>query len=106
MESYRRENARVRIIRDGFDLGLPYSIITMAQLRQLMRDAGYSKPSGSNAPGADVFARFPGGRLVAVSAVGFNAQKSRAMVAVQFDCFPSWTPGTGTRYAMRANTTP
>jgi hypothetical protein len=95
VDSYRRENARVQTIRGGFDLGVPYSIITLAQLRKLMRDAGYSERSPrSNALGADVFARFPGGRLVALSAVGFNAEKTRAMVAVQADCFPSWTPGT------------
>ena len=93
--SYRRENARIRIIREGFDFGVPYSIVTGAQLRQLMRDAGYAKQSPlSNASGADVFARFPGGRLVALSAVGFNTDKTRAMVAIQADCFPSWTPGS------------
>jgi hypothetical protein len=92
VESFRRENARVRIIREGFDLGVPYSIVTVTQLRKLMRDAGYSKQSPiTNTPGADVFARFPSGRLVALSAVGFNAEKTRAIVAMQFDCFPSWT---------------
>jgi hypothetical protein len=95
VQSYRKENARVRIIRSGFNLGVPYSIVTVAQLRQLMRDAGYSKQSPqSNALGSDVFARFPDGRLVAFSAVGFNAERTRAMVAKQFDCFPSWEPGT------------
>ena len=95
VESYRRENARVRTIRGGFDLGVPYSIVTVAEVRKLMADAGYSKRSPrSNAPGANVFARFPGGRLVALSAVGLNAEKTRAMVAIQADCFPSWTPGT------------
>ncbi len=95
VESYRRENARVRIIRTGFNLGVPYSIVTLAQLRQLMRDAGYSKQSpASNGLGSDVFARFPGGRLVAFSAVGFNADRRRAMVAMQYDCFPSWESGT------------
>ena len=95
VESYKRENARVRTIREAFDLGVPYSIVTVAQVGKLMADAGYSKRSPhSNAPGADVFARFPGGRLVALSAVGFNAEKTRAMVAIQADCFPSSTPGT------------
>jgi hypothetical protein len=94
-ESFRRENALVRIIQAGFDLGVPYTIVTMAHLRKLMRDAGYSEQSPrSNALGWDVFARFPSGRLVALSAVGFNAGKTRAMVAMQYDCFPSWKPGT------------
>jgi hypothetical protein len=60
-----------------------------------MRDAGYSKQSPhSNAFGSDVFARFPGGRLVAFSAVGFNPERTRAMVAMQNNCVPPWEPGT------------
>jgi hypothetical protein len=95
VESYKKENARVRIIQSGFNLGVPHSIVTVAQLRKLMRDAGYSRQSPrSNGLGSDVFARFPSGRLVAVSAVGFNAERTRAMVAMQFDCLPSWEPGT------------
>jgi hypothetical protein len=58
--------------------------------RDGMGDAALGSPR-SNAPGADVFARFPGGRLIALSAVGFNTEKTRAMVAIQADCFPSWT---------------
>lgn len=95
VESYRTQNARVRIIRSGFNLGVPYSIVTVAELRKLTRDAGYSQESPqSNGLGADVFARFPGGRLVALSGVGFNGERTRAMVAMQFDCLPSWEPGT------------
>lgn len=95
VESFRKENARVRIIQSGFNLGLPYTIVTVEQLRNLMRDGGYSRQSGlSNHPGAKVFARFPGGRLIALSAVGFNADKTRALVAMQYDCFPSWDART------------
>ena len=95
VDSYRKENARARIIQGGFNLGVPYSIVTVAQLRQLMRDAGYSKHSPpSNGLGLDVFARFPSGRLVAFSAVGFNAERTRAIVAMQYNCLPSWEPGT------------
>lgn len=95
VESYRKENVRVRIIQAGFNLGVPYSIVSVAQLRTLMRDAGYSKQSHeSNGLGLDVFARFPSGRLVGLSAVGFNAERTRALVAMQFNCLPSWEPGT------------
>lgn len=95
MEGYRRENARVRIIQSGFNLGVPYSIVTVAQLRQLMRDAGYSKQSPqSNGLRLDVFAHISSGTLVALSAVGFNAERSRGMVAMQYNCLPSWVPGT------------
>ena len=93
--SYRTENARVRFIQPGFNLGVPYSLVTLAELRKLMQDAGYSKLSPrSNAPGSKVFGRFPGGRLIALSAVGFNADRTRAVVTVQYNYFPSLEPGT------------
>jgi hypothetical protein len=95
VETFRKQGSRVRIIGRGFNLGVPYSIVTVDQLRKLMRDAGYSKQSPhSNGFGSDVFARLPGGRLVAFSAVAFNAAKTHAMVAMQNNCVPSWEPGT------------
>ena len=85
----------MRVIQSRFSLGVPYSIVTVAELRKLMRHAGYSKQSPqSNGTGLDVLARFPGGRLVALSAVGFNAERTRAVVAMQYNCLPSWEPGT------------
>jgi hypothetical protein len=55
-----------------------------------MRGAGYElgKFSGQQSPGSEVFRSFPGGRLLAFSAVGFDERKTRAMVTVQYDCFP------------------
>lgn len=93
---YRTKNARTRIIRQGFDLGIRYSVVPLAELRKLMEEAGYLSPLSplTNHAGAKVFARFPGGRLYALSAVGFNAEKTRAMVALQIDCFPSREPLT------------
>ena len=41
---------------------------------------------GRQSSGAQVFAGLPGGRLVVVSAVGFNEEKTRAMVSVRCDC--------------------
>jgi hypothetical protein len=56
-----------------------------SELTRLMQDAGYdlSKFSGRQSPGSEVFSRFQGGKLVALSGVGFNAAKNRAMVTVQ-----------------------
>lgn len=56
-----------------------------------MERAGYdfSNLRISNHTGHEVFARFPGGTLFTVSAVGFNPDKTRAMVLLQRDCFPS-----------------
>jgi hypothetical protein len=89
--NHKKENAGIRTLRSDADLGRPYSIVSIADLRTLMRNAGYdlSKFSGQQSPGAQVFRSFPGGRLVAFSAVGFDEQKTRAMVTVQYDCFPT-----------------
>jgi hypothetical protein len=96
VESYRKENSRVRILQPGFELGVPYDLITVEALRTLMRGAGYdfSKLPISNSVGSEVFRRFPGGRLFTVSAVGFDSEKTRAMVTLQRDCFPSLSIST------------
>src|SRR5687768_3035240 len=89
--NHKKENAGIRALRPNAELGRPYSLVSIADLRSLMRSAGYdlSKFSGQQSPGAEVFRGFPGGRLVAFSAVGFDDQKTRAMVTVQYDCFPT-----------------
>jgi hypothetical protein len=50
-----------------------------------------------------VFSRLKGGRLVALSAVGFDATKTRAMVTVQYNCFPSMEPGVNTQLCHQGN---
>ena len=105
VENYRAVNARVRRIQAGRDLGVPYTLLTWAELTKMMRDAGYnlSKFSGRQSPGAEVFSRLKGGRLVALSAVGFDAAKTRAMVTVQHNCFPSMQPGVNTQLCHQGN---
>jgi hypothetical protein len=89
--NHRKENVVIRVLRPDADLGRPYSLVSIDDLRSLMRRAGYdlSKFSGEQSPGAQVFRGLPGGRLIAFSAVGFDEQKTRAMVTVQYDCFPA-----------------
>jgi hypothetical protein len=89
--NHKKENAGIRALRPNAELGRPYSLVSIADLRSLMRGAGYdlSKFSGQQSPGAQVFRGFPGGRLVAFSAVGFDEEKTRGMVTVQYDCFPT-----------------
>ena len=89
--NHRSSNDRIRTLRSDADFGRPYSLVGMAELRALMRSAGYdlSKFSGEQSPGSQVFRGLPGGRLVAFSAVGFDETKTRAMVTVQHDCFPT-----------------
>jgi hypothetical protein len=98
--SYTRENARLRKLRSDADLGVPYWLVSDTDLRSLMRQAGIDLlVLGANAPGREVFATFPGGRLIAFSAVGFNQQRTRATVALQFDCFRRPRTGRRTRFA-------
>lgn len=105
VESYRTVNSRVRRIQAGRELGVPYTLLTWADLTRMMQEAGYdvSKFSGRQSPGAEVFSRLKGGRLVALSAVGFDATKTRAMVTMQYDCFPSMEPGVNTRLCHQGN---
>lgn len=88
--NHRQENARVRTLRPDANMGRPYTLVSLAELRTLMRKAGYDLLTfkGEQSPGSQVFRAFPGGRLVAFSAVGFDEKKTRAMVTLQYDCFP------------------
>jgi len=94
LDNYKAENADPRPFSQRLELGLPYSWVTLLTLRAQMQAAGYdlSKSSGWQSPGAEVFARLPGGRLVTLSAVGFNTERTRAMVTVQTNCFPLLEP--------------
>jgi hypothetical protein len=96
LTNYTKENARVRRIQAGADLGMRYSIVTWAELRKRMQQAGYLAKSApiTNAPGWRVFSAFPGGRILSFSAVGFNLERTRATLTVQYDCFPSEEPLT------------
>lgn len=89
--NHKKENASIRALRPDADLGRSYSLVSIADLRTLMRNAGYdlSKFSREQSPGSQIFRALPGGGLVAFSAVGFDEQKTRAMVTVQYDCFPT-----------------
>ena len=95
VESYQKENDRARVIQPGFDLGVSYAVITSAELRELVPPPGSYLPkfSVSQSSGSQVFAGLPGGRLVVVSAVGFNEEKTRAMVSVRYDCTSPLEPG-------------
>jgi hypothetical protein len=39
--------------------------------------------------------------VVALSVVGFDAAKTRAMVTVQYNCFPSMEPGVTRTFATK-----
>jgi hypothetical protein len=94
LDDYKAQNEAPRPFPERLELGLPYSFVTLAALRRQMQAAGYdlSRSSGWQSPGAEVFARLAGGMLVTLSAVGFNTEKTRAMVTVQTNCFPLLEP--------------
>jgi hypothetical protein len=51
-----------------------------------------SSSAVTNSSAGDVFARFPNRKLWALSAVGFDTTKSRAVVSLQFNCGRSLDP--------------
>jgi hypothetical protein len=91
LANHKRNNVRTRTLRSDADFGRPHTLVSMVVLRSLMRTAGYdlSRFSGQQSPGGGVFRGLPGGKLIAFSAVGFDEQKTRAVVTVQYDCFPT-----------------
>jgi hypothetical protein len=105
IDNYRTANARISRIQPERDLGVPYTLLSWGELTRMMQLAGYdlSNFSGRQSPGAEVFSRLKGGRLVALSAVGFNAEKTRAMVTVQYNCFPSMESADATRRCHQGN---
>ena len=84
-------NARTWIILEGFDLGIPYSVVPLTQFRTLMEAANPSPLStGTKHPRGEASAPVPGDdELIALSAVGFNAEKTLATLPIQHDCSPS-----------------
>jgi hypothetical protein len=93
VDDYRKQNAATKFIRPGFDLGRTYSLVAWADVRQMLKDGGYLSPNApvTNHFGSSVLSRFPGGRLIVLSALGFNPERTRAMVSVQSDCL--WKDG-------------
>jgi hypothetical protein len=86
--SYKRENSQTKFLLPGFPLGASYSLIPYADVRKMLVAGGHIGPNAphTNCPGCAVFASFPGGRLLVLSAIGFNTERTRAIVAVQEDC--------------------
>jgi hypothetical protein len=97
IDSFVRENAADRPLAADVSVGVPplrLTLLTLDALKTMMRAGGYdlTRDPGWQTPGAEIFARLKGGQLVAVSAVGFSGDRSRAMVTVQSNCFPSERP--------------
>ncbi len=84
-KAYQQANAVVRFLRSDGDLGLPYRLVPLATARELLLKAGYD---GKRVQGgwSSAYASFPNNKLLAVSSVGFDPSKTRAIVAVQYNC--------------------
>ena len=76
--NFRRENTRARLLRAGLPLGVKYRLVSRKEI--LTQDARVvaKHPVSGNAPR-------PGSiRYIALSAVGFNAARTKALVYARF----------------------
>ena len=82
VDSYRSENAQPRVVRPNHKLGLPYEVAPAATL------AAFFKMNRATSDSWNAFyRRYPGsGGYLEVSAVGFDAAKTRAMVYLAHSC--------------------
>jgi len=76
--NFRRENARVRVLQSGLPLGVEYRVIPTATILADDARLAAKDPRRRNAPR-------PGSiKYIALSAVGFNAARTKALVYVRF----------------------
>jgi hypothetical protein len=90
-ESYKRENTSTRSLLPCFNLGLPYVLVSLAEVKVLLAQAG-NDGTALRGGWPEAYTRFPNGKLLAVSAVGFDELKTRAVVSVQYNCGLSRNP--------------
>lgn len=83
--AYDRANSVVRFLRSDADLGLPYTLISLATVKDLLLKAGND---GTRTRGGwtEAYTSFPNNKLLAVSSVGFDPSKTRAIAALQYNC--------------------
>lgn len=95
VENYKTENARIRKLLPGFDVGLPYSLVAAADVEALAKEslavmAAYEKARSSNLFNVRIPAPLrgglPNGKIVSFSAVGFDESRTRALVSARYDC--------------------
>jgi hypothetical protein len=75
---FRRENTRARLLRTGFPLGVKYRLVSRKAILADDARLAAKDPDRRNAPR-------PGSiRYIALSAVGFNAARTKALVYARF----------------------
>jgi hypothetical protein len=90
LDTYKRENARVHRLMSGFDLGMPYRLVSAAELTTLLEASPGDRRS--------VYSGFPGGKLFSFSSVRFDPAKTRAILMFQYSC--GFSCGASTNFVM------
>jgi hypothetical protein len=85
LESYRRENAEVRLLLEGVDLGVPYLLVTSAAYEALLME--------STGDANRVYSRFREETSFSFSAVGIDRTNRRAIVMMRRSCEPGCGAG-------------
>lgn len=95
LEDFRHQNASPKRLGPGMDLGIPYVVVPRADIRALFTP----QKNDPNLGWTGFYNAYPdsGGYLM-VSAVGFNSQKTRAMVYMGHSC--GGLCGGGTYYFL------
>lgn len=76
--NFRRENSRAQLLRAGLPLGVKYRLVSRKQILAHDARVAAKHPVSGNAPR-------PGSiRYIALSAVGFNAARTKALVYARF----------------------
>jgi hypothetical protein len=83
VESFRAANARVSLVRAGFPLGVPYIVVPSADIKASLHEI----PNDPSLGWTGFYNRYPdSGGFMTVSAVGFDASRTRAMVYMAISC--------------------
>ncbi len=83
LKDFTSANAAPKLLRAGFDVGVPYVVVPSADIQTT-----FQSPTASRTGGWDGFyQKYPeSGGYMAVSAVGFDASKQRAIVYMEHSC--------------------
>jgi hypothetical protein len=83
LDDFRQRNATPMRLRPGMALGIPYLVVSRASLQALFATVGEERAGGWTTF-YDMYPR--SGGYMTISAVGFNVQKTRAMVYIGHSC--------------------
>jgi hypothetical protein len=97
LSDFRAQNATARTYMPAMlDLGVPVELVPLATVTALLKSVGFGTPGIVRGGWGEAYDGFPQRTLLTFSAVGFNADKSLAMITVARDCGLS---GEGRRIA-------